>query len=299
MINKIQNTFTIQDLELLTGVKAHTIRIWEKRYNLLQPTRLNRNIRLYQLSDLQKILNVSLLYRHNHKISGIANYSDRELSNKAKAIALDDVTNSYHINSLIVSMFTFSESLFEEVYQQQSEKQNFENIFVNTYLPLLNHIGVLWQTDSLQPAHEHFISNLIYQKISLNIAAIESKNIKVNNVHVLFLPDGEIHELGLLFLNYHLKLNGNKVIYLGRDVPIENLADINSRFNEITWVTNFIIDKSIEDKTAFINGIQELLAHTNNKCFIIGNVWKSFPQENLSNSICFYDGFEEVISLNK
>jgi len=297
MINNTQNSFTIQDLEILSGVKAHTIRIWEKRYNLLNPTRLNRNIRVYSLEDLQKMLNVSLLYQQNYKISKIANFTERELASEAKSIALSGVTNSYQINSLVVSMFTFSERLFEEVYTQQSEKMSFEMIFVEIYLPLLNHMGVLWQTDSIKPAHEHFISNLIYQKIVLNTASAEQATVASKKVHVLFLPEGEIHELGLLFLNYHLKLNGSKVIYLGRDVPLENLSDISSQFNEITWVTSFTIDRPLELKTSFILALEKLLKHTNNECLIIGGIWNSYSKLGIDQRISFINGFSDLIKL--
>ena len=204
-MNNIKNSFTIYDLEILTGIKAHTIRIWEKRYNLLNPTRLNRNIRKYTISDLQRILNISLLYKNKFKISKISKMTDSQIAEETKAVALNDFTNSFEINSLIISMYTFDEELFHEIYNQQIEKYSFDEIFMHTYLPLLNYIGILWQTDSIKPAHEHFISNLIYQKIVLNTAKQNKKNDSKEHVYILFLPDGEIHELGMLYLNYLLK----------------------------------------------------------------------------------------------
>jgi len=160
-MNKIKDTFTIQDFEILTGIKAHTIRIWEKRYNLLAPSRINRNVRVYSLSDLQKILNISLLYNNNYKISKIAKLSDALLSEEAKTVALSDFSNNYEINSLLLCMYTFDENLFQNTYLKLLKKDSF-----------INHLGLLWQTNSIKPAHEHFISNLIYQKIALNTAAL-------------------------------------------------------------------------------------------------------------------------------
>ena len=180
LINKIKDTFTIQDLEILTGIKAHTIRIWEKRYELLSPTRLNRNVRTYAITDLQKILNVTLLYKSGYKISKISKLSDNQIADETKAFALNDFANTYEINSLIICMYTFDQNLFHEIYDQQIEKITFREIFTNTYIPLLTHLGLLWQTDSIKPAHEHFVSNLIYQKIALNIAKIPV-NKKSNN----------------------------------------------------------------------------------------------------------------------
>ena len=244
LVNKIKDTFTIQDLEILTGIKAHTIRIWEKRYELLSPTRVNRNVRTYAITDLQKILNVSLLYKSGYKISKISKLSDNQIADETKAVALSDFSNTYEINSLIICMYTFDQNLFHEIYDQQSEKITFREIFTNTYIPLLTHLGLLWQTDSIKPAHEHFVSNLIYQKIALNIAKIPVNKKSNNPINVLFLPYGEIHELGLLFLNYYFKLVGEEVIYLGKSIPFDNLFYLNSQIKNITWITYFMIDKT-------------------------------------------------------
>ncbi|MFT4848270.1 MAG: DNA-binding transcriptional MerR regulator [Sediminicola sp.] len=296
MINSIKDTFTIQDLEILTGIKAHTIRIWEKRYDLLNPKRLNRNIRVYDLEDLQKILSVSLLYNNNYKISKIAKYTESELSDEAKSFALNEFSNNYEINSLVIAMYTFDEGLFQEIYSQQSKKISFLDIFVHTYIPLLNHMGLLWQTDSIIPAHEHFISNLIYQKISLNIALLPKIETKSEHVNILFLPFGEIHDLGLMFLNYTLKLKGEKVIYLGKSIPFDNLFHLNSQVKNCTWINYFMLDKPIEEKRDFLNNIEKLLAHTKNKCIIVGNVWEDFSKENTNDQITYKSGLEQLIS---
>ncbi len=295
-MNKIKDSFTIQDLELLTGIKAHTIRIWEKRYDLLNPSRLNRNIRIYTLSDLQKILNIGLLYNNGYKISKIAKLSDKQLTEEAKSFAMNEFSNTYEINSLIITMYTFDEGLFYEIYNQQIEKLSFQEIFIKTYIPLLNHIGMLWQTDSIKPAHEHFISNLIYQKIALNIANLPHNSIDNSNVNILFLPYGEIHELGLMFLNYSLKLNGKKVIYVGKSIPFDNLFYLNSQVKNITWITYFMIDKPVEEKKEFFNNIEKLLSHTKNNCIIIGNIWSEFEKENSNDQIIFKSGLDQIIT---
>jgi len=294
-MNKLKDKFTIQDFEILTGIKAHTIRIWEKRYNLLIPARINRNIRVYSLSDLQKILNVSLLYKNNYKISKIAKLSDALLSEEAKTVSLSDFSNNYEINSLLLCMYTFDENLFQKTYLKLLKKVTFIEIFSNTYIPLLNHSGLLWQTDSIKFAHEHFISNLIYQKIALNIAVLP--NIETTNypVNVLFLPFGEIHNLGLFFLNYYLKLKGEKTVYLGNSIPFDNLFYVNSHIKNITWICYFMIDKPIEEKTAFLNNVEKLVAHTKNRCIIVGNIWEEFSKENKNEQIIFKTGLEQLI----
>lgn len=296
-MNNIQNTFSIQDLEILTGIKAHTIRIWEKRYALLNPTRLNRNIRMYSLSDLQKILNISLLYNNNYKISKISKLTDSQLSEETKAYALKDFSNNYEINSLIISMYTFDEPLFHEIYAQQIKVVSFSELFVKVFIPLLKHMGLLWQTESVKPAHEHFMSNLIYQKTALNIANLPSLEIKKNHVNILFLPYGEVHELGLMFLNYHLKIKGESTIYLGKSIPFDNLFYLNTQVKNITWITYFMIDNTIEDKNKFLENVEKLLDHTKNECVVVGDMWEDYSLENKHDQIIFKLGLEYLITL--
>ena len=296
MINAVQDTFTIHDLEILSGIKAHTIRIWEKRYGLLRPKRLNRNIREYGILDLQKILNVSLLQKHGYKISEIANQADGEIESKAKSISLEEFPSSYYINSLIVSMYSLDEDLFQESYLAQSEMLSFSEIFITTFIPLLGHIGVLWQTNSVRPAQERFISNLIYQKILLNIETAKNVERSSKRVNVLFLPKGEIHEIGLLFMLYHLKMSGERTLYLGRDIPISDLQHINFKFKEINWICAFVIDRTDEEKSMFISQMESLLINTENSCYVVGKMWSSFPKSNQHENMSFYESFDRLVS---
>jgi len=295
-MNKIKDTFTIQDFEILTGIKAHTIRIWEKRYNLLSPSRINRNVRVYSLSDLQKILNISLLYKNNYKISKIAKLSVDLLSKEAKTVALSDFSNNYEINSLLLCMYTFDENLFQNTYLKLLEKHSFIEIFSDTYIPLLNHLGLLWQTDSIKPAHEHFISNLIYQKIALNISALPNKETSNEPVNVLFLPFGEIHDLGLFFLNYYLKLKGKKTVYLGKSIPFDNLFYVNSQIKNITWITYFMIDTTTEEKTMFLDNVEKLVSDNNNTSIIVGNIWDDFSKKHKNKKMFFKTSLQDLIA---
>ena len=295
-MNKIKDTFTIQDFEILTGIKAHTIRIWEKRYNILTPSRINRNVRVYSLSELQKILNISLLYKNNYKISKIAKLSDDLLSEEAKTVALSDFYNNYEINSLLLCMYSFDENLFQNTYLKLSKKDSFIEIFSNTYIPLLNHLGLLWQTNSIKPAHEHFISNLIYQKIALNTAALPNIETTKEPVNVLFLPFGEIHDLGLFFLNYYLKLKGERTVYLGKSIPFDNLFYVNSQIKSITWITYFMLDTSTEEKTMFLDNVEKLVSNNKNTSVIVGNIWDDFSKENKNEKIIFKTSLQDLIA---
>ena len=281
-MNKIKDSFLIQDLENLSGIKAHTIRIWEKRYGLLSPIRLNRNIRKYSLLDLQKLLNVSVLYNNGFKISKLSELSDKELFDEARTISAADISGNYSIKSLIIVMYSFDSVSFEKIYRELSSKMSFKELFIGVYMPLLNHIGVLWQTDAIKPAHEHFISNLIAQKVVLNTAAIAPISTKNENAetYVLFLPEGELHSLGLLFLNYCLILKGERTVYLGGGLPFLDLATVNAQFNKIHWVCFFMIDKTYDEKLVFLEKFNSLLSGTEGVCSVIGHVWKDIDYSN-------------------
>ena len=295
MISKIQATFNIQDLEILSGIKSHTIRTWEKRYGLLNPTRLNRRIRAYTILELQKLLNVSMLLKHDYKISDLAKLGDVELETRVKTISVDKIKRNYYINAIIICMFSLDEERFEEIFQENIAKENFSDVFRNTFIPLLNHIGALWQTNSLKPANERFISNLIYQKILLNIAKIPKPARLPKRVNVLFLPMGEMHEIGLLYMLYHLKLNGERTIYLGRNIPVDNLFDINLKYKDINWITSFVINQTDKEKENFISDMEDLLFLTKNTCCIVGKVWRDFSASYKSENITFYNGFDNII----
>ena len=222
-MDTIKNNFSIKDLENITGVKAHTIRIWEKRYDLLSPERSETNIRYYSNKNLQKLLNIVLLNNNNYKISKISEMKDDEISFTARELVLDRAINEEAINSLKLAMFQFDKTLFNNIYSRLLLKKTFKEIFKEIFIPFLEHVGLLWQTETILPAHEHFVSNLISQKVQVNTEELKYTTIISDTTYVLFLPENEIHELGLLYLNYELVLRGYKTIYLGQNLPIDNL----------------------------------------------------------------------------
>jgi DNA-binding transcriptional MerR regulator len=152
-MNKIKDTFLIQDLETLSGIKAHTIRIWEKRYAILNPDRLNRNIRRYSLADLQKLLNLSVLYKNGFKISKLSKLPKDELLESAREIGLKSIESNYHLNEIVFAMYSFDSLSFEKIYSELIEKMSFDNMFVNIFMPLMHRLGVLWQTDAFKFNH--------------------------------------------------------------------------------------------------------------------------------------------------
>src|SRR5690606_11928506 len=194
----IKNNFSIKDLEHLSGVKAHTIRIWEKRYNILNPERTDTNIRTYDIGNLQKILNVTFLTEHGYKISRIAGMKEPEILSLVKEVAASTSPRKRAINAFKLSMVNFNKALFHQTYNTLLETKSFRDIFYDVFLPLLDEIGLLWQTDTLNPVHEHFLVGLIKETIYLNIGALEKhNNDKEGSLYVLFLPENEIHDLGI------------------------------------------------------------------------------------------------------
>jgi len=290
-MNNIKERFSIKDLENLTGIKAHTIRIWEKRYNLLEPKRTDTNIRYYDLASFQKLLNVSYLNNNGYKISKIATIDTDKIPQLVREIATETNMESHAINSFKLSMLNFDQALFYKTYNSLLEEKSFEDIFYHIFLPLLSEIGVLWQTDTINPAHEHFISILIRQKILINTEKILCKQThEPSKTFVLYLPVNEIHELGLMFLNYVIAKQGHRSIYLGPSVPIENLIELKNYYNDINFVSYFTIKPEEENILKYLKEFDELILSTpNTKLWILGNMIKTIDKTQLPKNITAFN----------
>jgi len=241
LMENVKQNFSIKDLEHLSGIKAHTIRIWEKRYNILSPERTDTNIRTYDLENLQKILNVTFLNEHGYKISRIAKLTDIEISTMVKNVAASASVKNRAINSFKIAMINFDQVLFNKTYNMLIEKKEFREIFLEIFIPLLDEIGLLWQTDTINPVHEHFLVNLIKQKLYLNISKYgDATNENEDDLYVLFLPENEIHDLGILYLNFELNFHGKRSIYLGPSMPLKDmkyLLEIHKDLKFISYLT--------------------------------------------------------------
>lgn len=255
----VKTEFSIKDLENLSGVKAHTIRIWEKRYNLFNPERSDTNIRVYDLDELKKLLNVTHLYHQGHKISKIAGMSDEEILN----LTTNPETSSsevYYINKLKEAMFEFNESLFNKVYVQMEERMDFNSSFTTIVIPLLSEIGKLWQTDTIDPSHERFISELIKQKINLKVhEAQTSIEIISNKTVVMYLPYNEIHEIGLLYARYVLVSNGINTIYLGSNIPLQSLPHVTAQHKDVVFMTYLTTEPQSTSINEYVEDFQTIV----------------------------------------
>lgn len=213
--------YKIKDIELLTGIKAHTIRIWEKRYGILKPDRTDTQIRSYSDEELLQLLTISLLNKNGIKISRIAEMSPKEIISKAKALTHSQSHDTI-IDQLIVALIQMDEPLFCQLLNDLTVEHGINKMYETYLLPFLERIGVMWVVGTINPAQEHFISNLIRQKIiaeidKLPIPAASDKRI------LLYLPEHEWHELGLLFYQFYLRTEGYTTVYLGQALPYDAL----------------------------------------------------------------------------
>jgi DNA-binding transcriptional MerR regulator len=216
------NKFTIKDLENLSGIKAHTIRIWEQRYNFLKPQRTATNIRYYSNQELKTLLNISLLNKYGYKISHINRMSSEELRGKLTSLSGSQAQQERIVNDLIQHMIDLNVEEFEKVLDHHIDLRGIEKTIHYIIFPFLDRIGILWLTDHINPAQEHLITNIIRQKIIVGIENI-STPFDLKTTMLLFMPENEHHELGLLYLQYLLKSRGVKTIYLGANVPVSDL----------------------------------------------------------------------------
>lgn len=296
-MNSVKTSFSIRDMENLSGIKAHTIRIWEKRYNLFSPERTDTNIRTYNLESLQKLLNVTLLYNNGYKISKIAKLGDGKIPALVNEIIAEKSEKNHAMNSLKLAMLNFDQSLFLNTYNNLMEEKSFTQIFNEVFIPLLNELGLLWQTNTISPAHEHFISNLIKQKIYIHTEKLQFEApTKNDEVYVLFLPENEIHELGLLYINYQLALQGYKTIYLGQTMPIESLEDLLKYYNNIRFVSYFTVAPTKDEIDNYFERFREVLQKSpGSKLLVLGHQIQELEEEKPLGPIKIYKSINHLI----
>ncbi|MBX9893382.1 MAG: MerR family transcriptional regulator [Chitinophagaceae bacterium] len=216
------NAFTIKDLENLSGIKAHTIRIWEQRYTFLNPQRTETNIRYYSNDELKTVLNIALLNKYGYKISHIDKMSEDEMKDKILSLSQAQAQQERIVNDLIHYMVDLRLEEFESSLDTYIMAKGIERTITQIIFPFLERIGILWITNHVNPAQEHLVTNIIRQKLIVGIESTVS-HVQINKTILLFLPEGEHHELGILFMYYLLKSRGVKVLYLGANVPVKDV----------------------------------------------------------------------------
>lgn len=281
-LKHIKTTFSIKDLENLSGIKAHTIRIWEKRYGLLEPERTDTNIRFYSLQSLQKLLNISFLNTNGYKISKIAELDEMGFKTEIDKLVNSQVNKDDFLNNLKISMINYDIQLFEKTYQNVIAKLSFSEVFTDYFIPFLAEIGLLWQSGSINPTHEHFISNLIKQKILLEIHKLQLiAPIHDDKFFVMFLPDNEIHDIGLTFMHYQVLKKGYKSIMLGSSVPMDCLKPFVGKSEKVIFVSYFTIQPEIENVIPYLETFKtNVLNSSNAELYVLGKQVSDMIDEN-------------------
>ena len=282
--------FSIKDLESFTGIKAHTIRMWEQRYGLLEPQRTATNIRYYTDNDLKKLLNVSLLNALGYKISRIAEMSDDEITAVIREASQNQSKEQHYLNMLKISMLNYDEELFYSITNSYIEEVGVERTFVQLIIPFMNQVGLLWLTSAICPAQEHFISNLIRQRLFSLIDTHHNEQVITETPFIMYLPQGEIHDISLLLIHYMAKARGFKSIFLGQSVPFDDLLEVAKKFPKARFVSYSTTTPSTKQAAQYLDRINREFQHGEAEFFLAGRVLEGVSSPNEKLIHVFNDG---------
>lgn len=291
------NKFSIKDIETITGIKSHTIRVWEQRYNLLQTKRTDTNIRYYDDDDLRFLLNVSILNDSGFKISEIVKMSPDDIASKVNSLV--DIKNNYtcHIQSLVKNSLELNEYEFKKSFNQAVKKLGFEQTIIQVTYPFLKKVGIMWQTGMINPAQEHFATNLIKQKLIVAIDSLKPFETEGVKKFLLFLPENEYHEIALLFAYYTIKQHGHKVLYLGQSLSLNYVQEVMHSYQPdyiFSVLTNSINHSDIESiAQSFVK------TFPNQTILLAGNALKDHKLDDLTNVVNLQDVADLLSFLNE
>jgi len=286
--------FSIKDLENLSGIKAHTLRIWEKRYQLFEPQRTKTNIRYYTDEDLKKLLNVTMLSNNGTKISQIVKMGEKELREAAKNVSLEGTENQYRIDELILPMLSFDEAEFNLLYEKNSRELGLEKTLIDIVYPFLQKVGTLWLSNEVEPTQEHFVSSLVQQKLSVAIDNLPAPKKGAKKV-MLFLPEGEYHELALLFFSYLYKKQGVRTFYFGQSVPLSKVIEFSEEI-EVDWVLTYSLIHSEDKVVEIINDLNRVKAK---RVFYVNKNYPDLANKLTQNSVEIIFDYHFALDLAK
>lgn len=244
--------FTLNDLGNLTGIKADTIRIWERRYNILSPNRTPTNRRWYNDDDLKKLINISVLYHNGIKISKIAGMSESEIETKTASVSEDSKTSDDIISTIVAAMNAFDEAAVSELILRSVINRGFEKTFSELLFPLLNKVGIMWQTGTLDLSTEHFITALLRNRLIYAAEALPPGWKAGGKKVLMYLPEGEYHELGLLYYSYVIKKKGHRVLYLGQSTPFDSVIHTSATWNPEIIITGIQTELHTSDPEEYL-----------------------------------------------
>jgi len=251
--------YSIKDLEKITGVKAHTIRVWERRYAIIQPERTETNIRYYSDNDLKRLLNIAMLNDAGIKISHLAKLTSIDLETKVMELSRSNKVEAFAIEKLTMATVNFNEDLFESILSKSLLKQGMEDTITKVLFPFFERVGILWQVGSISPAQEHFISNLIRQKLFAAIDSCSGQRVENAKKIIFYLKEDELHEVSILFYNYIARRNGLRTLYLGQDLPFKDLISAVDDYKPNLIVTSFISPINPESLNKYLMNLSQSL----------------------------------------
>lgn len=256
--------YSIKDLDKLSGIKAHTIRVWERRFKIVSPQRTGTNRRRYDDNDLRRIINISILRRNGFRISDIARFPAGEIEAKVSFLSKEVFNHDTLIDALVIAMVGHDEKAVNDLLIRSMMNRGLEETMAEIVFPFLKRIGLMWQTGSADVGSEHFISNIFRQKLISSIDSLtpvlKQKRMKI----ILFLPENELHEIGLLFFHYVIKKTGHESIYLGQSTPLFSVVSLNNK-----WEADMII-------TGLMSGFPDFKSDD-----YLGMLVKSFPKQKI------------------
>ena len=267
------NRFSISDLEQFSGIKAHTIRIWEKRYNALKPERSEGNTRSYNNSQLKRLLNIVSLMKSNYKISELGKMSDSKMNeligNQISAKQKTKDPYEHFITRLILAGIEYDEVSFKKLFSNCTSKYGLKTTYTHVIYPLLIRLGLMWSNESIVPSSEHFIVSILKQKLFTAIDSLPLAE-SPDTVWVLFLPENEFHLIGLLFANYLIRFSGQKVIYLGANIPFESLIDTVDKTKPANLLFFLVHNNTHEESQKYIDKLRRHFKRVN--IYLSGNI---------------------------
>ncbi len=284
------DAFTIKDLENLSGIKAHTLRIWEQRYDFLKPNRTLTKIRYYTNDELKLVLNIALLNKYGYKVSHINKMDGVEMQEKILSLNNAQAQQERIINELIQHMVDLNMEAMESVLDTYVLSRGIEKTILQIIFPFLEKIGILWLTNHINPGQEHLVTNMVRQKLIVGIEGLQPI-LKVKKSVLLFLPAGEFHEMGLLFMHFLLKSRGVNVIYVGANIPIKDVEYVvkvkkpDYLYCHLSTGTSFNFDKFLNSMSTVFPDIPTVIS---------GHLTNTY-QKKIKSPVLFKRSFAEVM----
>ena len=282
--------YSIKDLEEISGIKAHTIRVWEKRYKLIEPKRTSTNIRYYSEGDLRHLLNISILNSHGLKISVIAEMSEADIRKRVMDLSIDSNSQEGQIDNFIFAMLELNELKFLNMLSGNIMKMGFENSVEKVLFPLIERVYYLWQTGTVLSAQKNFIHNLIRQKITVAIENEMQSTVSSGARIIMFLPQHESFEIELLFYDLLARKENLEVIYLGPYVELNDLRIINNSKKADLFMTAFSSPQSLESINTVMTEYKGMFPNT--PFFIVG-------RQTRCQELKYPDDFSPITSINE